>query len=160
LEFFTLPVLSETSGVRKLLSASAPVEIEEEWPASLSLPQGIYDSAYRQARSIFVLRALSENTIFEDEHAIRLVTSLYELLIDVDPEAAGAHALVWPYFVAAAESIWPEHRAFFQQRLDHIWTTTRYRNVKVAIDALPKLWEQRGSQRWTKMLQDVAMVIM
>lgn len=160
LEFFTLPVLSETGGVRKLLSASAPVEIDEAWPPSLGLSQGIYDSAYLQARSIFILRAQSELTAFKDEHAIRLVASLYDLLVNVDAEAIGAHALVWPYFVAAAESTSLEHRAFFQQRLDHIWTTTRYRNVKVAMDALPKMWEQRGNQRWTKMLQDVAMVIM
>ena len=160
LEFFASPVIDEAEGAQKLLQAFSPAHVEESWPNSITLAREIYSEAYQQACDIYILRASSQFIDLTDEQSIRLVTRLRDLLINVEPGTAGAHTLVWPYFVAAAEALLPEHRDFFRQRLEHLWITTRYRNVKVAIDALPRIWAQRGNQRWTKMLREVATVIM
>ena len=159
LEFFASPVIDEADGAQALLKTFSPTPMAD-WPDSISLSQEIYNAAYQQACDIYILRASSQFIDLTDEQSIGLVTRLRDLLAAVNPSTAGAHTLVWPYFVGAAESLLPEHRDFFQERLQHMWTTTRYRNVKVAIDALPRLWAQRGRSRWTKMLREVATVIM
>jgi hypothetical protein len=160
IEFFTRPAISEIDGVEKLFATPSPETGGMEWPNPPVFTSLYYNEAYRQASAIYILRAQSEHIIIDDPLAIKLVARLKDLLTDVDPYSAGAHTLVWPYFVAAAESILPVHRTFFYQRLNHIWETTRYRNIKVAIDALDRIWARRGEERWTAMLPDIAMVIM
>lgn len=89
----------------------------------------------------------------------RRIESLKHLLIDLDPTAEGAHTLVWPYFIAGAESIIKDDRDFFRARLDHIWETTGYRNVLVAMNALDDIWK-RPSAPWTSWLPRIATIIM
>jgi hypothetical protein len=160
IEFFTRPALSESDGVEELLAASSPENGDLEWPHLPAFTRRYYSEAYRQASAIYLMRAQSDFINLEDPLAIKLVARLKDLLIDVDPSSAGAYTLVWPYFVAAAESVLTEHRVFFRQRLEHIWEATHYRNVKVAIEALERIWAKRGEKRWTAMLPSIATVIM
>ncbi|KIW04348.1 uncharacterized protein PV09_04637 [Verruconis gallopava] len=160
INFFTMPAISETDGVEQLLATSSPETGDLEWPQPPIFSRKSYSEAYRQSSAIYLLRAQSEFINLDDPIAIKLVARLKDLLIDVDPSSPGAHTLVWPYWVAACEALLEEHRLFFYQRLLHIWETTRYRNVKIAIDALESIWERRGEVRWTAMLPDIAMVIM
>jgi hypothetical protein len=160
IDYFTLPVISEYDGVHKLLEDPSPGTIASEWPTEVCLTQDVYTEAYRQARHLYLSRAQAELHPFDDVDTILLVERLKKLLEEVEPNDLGAHVLVWPYFVGAAEAILAEHRAFFHQRLDHIWLTTKYRNVKVAIDSLDNIWAHRRTKRWTSMLPDIGMVIM
>jgi hypothetical protein len=160
IDFFTLPIISEYDGVHRLLEDSQPSASTPKWPDKVRLTQGIYSEAYRQARQLYLARAQLKLDLVSDDSVSRLVNDMKMLVEDVDPESLGAHVLVWPYFVAAAESILPEHRTFFRARLDHIWLTTKYRNVKIAIDSLEDIWAHRQTRRWTEMLPEIGMVIM
>lgn len=136
------------------------LELPPLGPSLTRLTILLYSEAYCQASAIYLLRANSSHINIDGPLAIRLVAQLKDLLAGLDPSSAGAHTLVWPYFVAAAESVLEEHRTFFYQRLEFIWDTTGYRNVYIAMQALSRIWERRPEQRWTAMLPDIAMVIM
>jgi hypothetical protein len=90
----------------------------------------------------------------------QLIEEFRWLLLELEPSSEGAHTLVWPYFIAAAESKTKEDREFFYRRLEYIWCTTGYRNVCVAMDAVQTIWGGQGGERWTKSLPDVTTIIM
>lgn len=86
------------------------------------------------------------------------IRSLFE---QVDPSAPGSHTIVWPAFIAAAESREEENREFFSSILKRLWQSTGYANVLRGLDALPALWERQGrGQRWTAALQELKTVVM
>lgn len=83
------------------------------------------------------------------------------LFEQVDPSAPGSHTIVWPAFIAAAESREEENREFFSSILRRLWQSTGYANVLRGLDALPALWERQGrGQRWTAALQELKTVVM
>jgi hypothetical protein len=90
----------------------------------------------------------------------QLIEEFKWLLLELEPSSEGAHTLVWPYFIVAAESRTQEHRDFFYRRLNYIWSATGYRNIRVAMDALQKIWGQQGFERWTASLPDITTIIM
>ncbi|KAI3394040.1 hypothetical protein diail_3305 [Diaporthe ilicicola] len=83
------------------------------------------------------------------------------LFEQVDLSAPGAHTIVWPAFIAAAESREEDDREFFSSILRQLWQSTGYANVQRGLDALPVLWERQGrGQRWTAALQELKTVVM
>lgn len=83
------------------------------------------------------------------------------LFEQVDPAAPGSHTIVWPAFIAAAESREEDNREFFSSILRRLWQSTGYANVLRGLDALPELWERQGrGQRWTAALQELKTVVM
>lgn len=95
-----------------------------------------------------------------DDTAFRLA-SIRCLFEQVDPFAPGSHTIVWPAFVAAAESQSDDDRAFFVAILQRIWESTRYANVLKGLDALPGIWEgQKHGRNWTSMLSTLKTVVM
>lgn len=89
------------------------------------------------------------------------VASIRRLFEQVDPFAPGSHTIVWPAFVAAAESQSDEDRAFFVAILQRIWESTRYANVLKGLDALLGIWEeQKHGRNWTSMLSTIKTVVM
>lgn len=83
------------------------------------------------------------------------------LFEQVDPAAPGSHTIVWPAFIAAAESREEDNREFFSSILRRLWQSTGYANVLRGLDALPVLWERQGrGQRWTAALQELKTVVM
>lgn len=86
---------------------------------------------------------------------------LRTLLEQVDSSAPGSHTVVWPAFVAAAESQSEGDKEFFTAVLRRIWDETGYANVLRALDSLPAIWEKQGrSQNWTAALPDLKTVVM
>lgn len=86
------------------------------------------------------------------------IRSLFE---QVDPAAPGSHTIVWPAFIAAAESREEDNREFFSSILRRLWQSTGYANVLKGLDALPELWERQDKgQRWTAALQELKTVVM
>lgn len=63
----------------------------------------------------------------------------------LDPAAEGAHALVWPCFVAGAESQTAEDRQFFTTRLAQTYAITKFRNVQIARESLPLIWAMQDN---------------
>jgi len=127
--------------------------------SSKSLALLLYHEAFCQARAIYLLRSQATLTEEDEAEMPHRIERLKQLLIDLDPTAEGAHTLVWPYFIAGAESINTDDRDFFHSRLDHIWETTGYRNVLVAMNALQDIWK-RPDEPWTSWLPRIATVIM
>lgn len=94
----------------------------------------------------------------DDEIRLASLRCLFE---QVDCFAPGSHTIVWPAFVAAAESQSDDDRAFFVSILQSIWEWTRYANVLKGLDALPGIWaEQKLGRNWTSMLSTLKTVVM
>ncbi|KXJ85722.1 fungal-specific transcription factor domain-domain-containing protein [Microdochium bolleyi] len=91
------------------------------------------------------------------------VARLRALVSSLDPAAEGAHALVWPCFVAAAESTELGDRQFFTRRLGQIYAVTKFENVQMAAASLPLIWAMQdsavkagvGSSSWITMLGSI-----
>ncbi|RMY66608.1 hypothetical protein D0863_08316 [Hortaea werneckii] len=64
----------------------------------------------------------------------------------------GMHALVWPYFVAAASSRSQRHRDYFVFKLREIHQKTPMNNIIIAIERLEEIWERFPSGGWTRCL--------
>lgn len=118
------------------------------------------NEAFRRAREIYLLRAQSISGLLDEKLMGSLITDFKMLLLELEPTTEGAHTLVWPYFIVAAESKSMGDREFFYKRLEYIWGTTGYWNVKVAMDALLEIWAQPGAERWTASLPNVATIVM
>lgn len=128
----------------------------------------LYVDIIRQATEIYLLRAQASSSTEDPPPAgvdpLRMparVTHMHSLFDRVDPGAPGAHTLVWPGFVAAAEAREEDDRQFFSAVLRRIWETTGYANVRRGLDALPGIWARQGSQqRWTAALPELRTVVM
>ncbi|RMZ27532.1 hypothetical protein D0859_08381 [Hortaea werneckii] len=64
----------------------------------------------------------------------------------------GMHALVWPYFVAAASSRSQGQREYFVFKLREIHQKTPMNNILIAIERLEEIWERFPSGGWTRCL--------
>ncbi|KAK2596429.1 hypothetical protein N8I77_013319 [Diaporthe amygdali] len=133
-------------------------------------PDDTYDAAGTIRSETTVLPLLSNldatETALDDTYTaiesmpdrIAHIRSLFE---QVDPSAPGSHTIVWPAFIAAAESREEDNREFFSSILRRLWQSTGYANVLRGLDALPALWERQGrGQKWTAALQDLKTVVM
>ncbi|XWX02400.1 hypothetical protein V2A60_010437 [Cordyceps javanica] len=100
----------------------------------------------RQACKIFENRASKTAT---PESSTASVEQMRQTVGDMDLETEGSHALVWPFFVAAAESALPEHRDFFASRLKQLFSNTRFGSIPVALDTLKYIWSKSDTTSWT-----------
>ncbi|OCL07547.1 hypothetical protein AOQ84DRAFT_408753 [Glonium stellatum] len=114
-EFFASTILDEKAGIMRL-------------------------SSEKQPHVSFMSDALEHHQESSSKLAILLFDQAYQLLVELDPNTPGAHVLVWPYFVARAEGVLKEHRDFFYAKLEHIWVTTGYHNVRITTKTLERIW--------------------
>jgi hypothetical protein len=127
------------------MSSSPSLNQDPEQYANVS----VMKEAIRQACDLYRNRALH---LITDEESIQSVERLRETVLDLDPSVDGSHALVWTYFVAAAESILPEHREFFSHRLQSLYSCTHFGTIPIAVQTLEHIWANRGTQRWTQVV--------
>lgn len=139
----------------------------------------LYTDIVREATEIYLLRAnTSDNSStlsqvsqpeillnkFSNSPALDVapkVATLRCLLEQVDPSTPGSHTIVWPAFVAAAESQSDNDRQFFTAVLHRLWDSTGYANVLKGLNALPDIWElQRQGRNWTSILPTLKTVVM
>lgn len=78
--------------------------------------------------------------------------TLKETVKGLEPSVEGAHALVWTCFVAAAESVLPEHRLFFSHRLGSLYECTRFGTIPKALELLDMIWKKQGKKKWTELV--------
>lgn len=111
--------------------------------------------------SAVTVQVMEENIEPTDDIFATRVAHIRQLFERVDPTAPGSHTIVWPAFVAAAESRSLDDRKFFSAVLQRIWNSTGYSNVSKALDALPQIWEgQTRGERWTAALPGLKTVVM
>lgn len=105
----------------------------------------VMKDAIRQACELYRNRAQHTTS---RELSIESVERLRQTVCDLEPGVDGCHALVWAYFVAAAESILPEHRDFFSNRLRGLFEYTRFGTIPLALETLEYIWATQSSS-WT-----------
>lgn len=112
--------------------------------------------AIKIACEIYRQRAESEGP---HSGSTTLISHFRDRVVDVNHNAEGAHALVWSYFIAAAESTESEDREFFAARLRALYSRTRFRSISVAMDNLARIWSVSNTQRWTEVMPEVCPVL-
>lgn len=105
--------------------------------------------AIRQACELYRNRALQSTSC---ELSIESVERLRQTVLGLEPSVDGCHALVWAYFVAAAESILPEHRDFFSSRLRSLFECTGFGSIPLALETLELIWATQSSSSWTEIV--------
>ncbi|KAF7547131.1 hypothetical protein G7Z17_g7943 [Cylindrodendrum hubeiense] len=164
IKFFGDPIVSESNVPQRTNSGILTTLSGAELPAAdtprLLSYVHLYEEAFRLAMDIYQHRANSATIPVSEDLMTRRVQQLKATIERVDPAYPGAHVLVWPLFVGAAEAEEEEHRDYFTEKLSYIWRTTGYANVLKAINSLPGMWEKRGVQRWTTRLPQVSVMIM
>ncbi|CAG1988200.1 unnamed protein product [Fusarium graminearum] len=152
-QLFGVPLANESKGLQVLTGPEAYLDFmayPELPPDSEHAPNiQIIRSAIFDACSIYRRRAESS---LSDEESIHLVEQLRQKVLNLDASTKGVHALVWTYFVAAAESILPEHREFFSTRLAGLYSVTSFGSIPVAVKALTTIWGLQGTRRWTEIV--------
>lgn len=86
------------------------------------------------------------------EESLDLVERLKQKVLPISHETVGAHALVWPYFIAAAESSIQEHRNFFSDRLKALYQYTQFHSIPAGLKSLDVIWRRQGSRKWTEII--------
>jgi hypothetical protein len=137
----------------------SPSTLSSRSPPLLSSPT-LYVDIMRHATEIYLLRAKSHTQPPNPQDMSRRIAHLRREFEAMDPGAAGAHTIVWPAFVAAAEAQEETDRQFFAGVLQRIWLGTGYGNVRRGLDALPAIWALQGRERWTAALDRLGTVIM
>ena len=164
-ELFGFPLSSEEKGL-KTLTKCPDYYLDFMLPCpSLRLDPALYShamvmkDAIRQACQLYRNRALqytaSMSAISEPcatELSIESIERLRQTVLDLEPSAEGCHALVWTYFVAAAESVLPEHRDFFSNRLRVLFECTRFGSIPLALETLQHIWATQSSSCWIEIV--------
>ncbi|KAI1022743.1 hypothetical protein LB503_000118 [Fusarium chuoi] len=152
-QLFGVPLANESKGLQVLTGPEAYLDFmaypelppqSEHFTNMETIRSAIFDAC-----SIYRRRA--ESSLSDDE-SVHLVEQLRLKVLDLDSSTKGAHALVWTYFIAAAESILPEHREFFAGRLADLYNVTNFGSIPVAVKALGTIWSMQGTRRWTEIV--------
>lgn len=104
-----------------------------------------------QASDIYRNRAMGD---VPREASISSVEALRRTAMKIDPNTTGAHALVWPFFIAAAESIEQDHRDFFYNQLQNLFPNTRFGSIPLALQTLKYIWAKQGTTNWMDIITD------
>lgn len=152
------PFLEEEGGVKFIQEA-----FEEciNWLPCEDLPAGCQDrrnvllirQCFAEACSIYLGRATTDH---EQKVAIE---RLIQLLLQIDSDARGAHALVWVCFIAGAETSDQQQREFFVTRMSETYERTRFRNIPAAVQSLQRIWMRKSGQKWTSCLPELTRVL-
>lgn len=117
--------------------------------------------AFGVACTIYLCRATSGANSQTDKDAGQeaKIQELVERVSEISPDAPGAHALVWPIYIAGAEASDPAQRVFCKEYLYRIYDRTKFRNIPIAAESLEKIWARKDNKRWTQCLPEYANVL-
>lgn len=154
-ELFGFPLSNERRGLETLMkdpeyylgfmSSNPQLKSDPERYSNIM----IMKEAIRQACILYRNRLLRSSSV---ESSVEAVEQLRQTVIGLDPNVEGSHALVWAYFVAAAESTVPEHRDFFVYRLKCLYGCTKFGSIPLALETLDLIWASQGSASWTEIV--------
>ena len=91
-------------------------------------------------------------SVIRPQESLELLQQLRHKVHGISHETEGSHALVWTYFVGAAESESLEDREFFAKRLLALYSRTQFRSIPAALKNLENIWFTNASMRWTEAL--------
>lgn len=99
----------------------------------------------RQAYEIYRHRLMGTAT---RQSSIDSLEQLRTRAMELSSDTSGIHALVWPFFIAAAESTEHHHRKFFYEQLENLFPCTRFGTIPLALETLKYIWKTLGSASW------------
>lgn len=154
-EFLGQPLLGEQKGVDAL---TLPLENYLDWTYYDLPPDSEHNVLLNLSRMAFIKASqIYLGRVASDQDQWENLESLKNLVMRINPEQLGSHALVWVCFIAAADSTDPEHRSFFVDRMNKIFAKTKFQNIAAGMQSLPAIWSQRGSGRkWTSSIGQLA----
>lgn len=153
-EFLGQPLLGEHQGVNVL---SFPLEHYLDWTYYDLPPDSEHSHMLRLSRMAFIKASeIYLGRVASNHDQWQLLESLKQLVSQIEPNQMGSHALVWVCFIAAADSTDSEHRTFFVNRMNQIFAKIKFQNISAGVQALPAIWSQQGSSRWTENLSRLA----
>ncbi|RDH35994.1 hypothetical protein BDQ94DRAFT_158169 [Aspergillus welwitschiae] len=136
--FLGQPLLNENLGAERLRNPVDPsvwmasrVNADSHHHRTLSLVRKVFS----KGAQIYLQRATTSQSSWH------VLEELRQLLCQMSPTEPGAHGFVWSCFIAAADSVDPEHRAFFSDYLKGVYSRTMFDNIPKALDALPAIWD-------------------
>ncbi|ATY60988.1 Fungal transcriptional regulatory [Cordyceps militaris] len=148
-ELFGTPLSSPQKGVEMLRRRSVDYLSFMSYCPSTPEQQVFINAMTRvitEACRIFERRAARTAT---PESSTDSLERMRDMVVDMDLETEGSHALVWAFFIAAAESTRPQHREFFASRLKQLFSNTRFGSIPVALDTLQYIWSKSDTTSWT-----------
>jgi hypothetical protein len=159
-ELLSLPLTSEHTGLCGIQASPASWE---QWLICESFPLDspsfhIIDAirmCFETASRIYTRRA----TTCDPDLASPDLPELLARLAAISPNMLGAHTLVWPCFVAGAETQNETDRVFVKEYLLAIYKRTGFKNVPAAVESLEKLVRGVGRRRWTGCLGEFSEVL-
>ncbi|KAF2026650.1 hypothetical protein EK21DRAFT_73618 [Setomelanomma holmii] len=170
-ELLGLPLLGEQTGV---FAINRSFQSWQDWLTCEQFPADsenhrIIDKirlCFAAACTIYIRRATTEDVDSlpakrsqYDALQTSTIQDLIGRLSSIPPHTHGAHALVWPCFIAGAEASDLDQRAFFVNYMENIYTRTKFRNVPMAVQSLKTLWVCKGDKRWTQCLTEFPRVL-
>ncbi|PYH31595.1 Zn(II)2Cys6 transcription factor [Aspergillus neoniger CBS 115656] len=154
--FLGQPLLNEDLGAERLRNPVDPsvwmasrVNADSHHHRTLSLVKQVFS----KGAQIYLQRATTNQSSWH------VLEELRQLLCQMSPTEPGAHGFVWSCFIAAADSVDPEHRAFFSEYLKGVYSRTMFDNIPKALDALPAIWDLQGSAKWTENLPRLSPIL-
>ncbi|XXG97046.1 mRNA 3' end processing factor [Hypoxylon texense] len=115
----------------------------------------IYEQIFSHAVEIYATRMASTDwSVHLDHYMEECIRKLRALCKQLDLAAPGAHVVVWPIFVAAAESSSDDDRRYFTGILTRLWEKVGYANICRGLEVLPELWAQRNKISWVSALAE------
>lgn len=158
-----MPLRGEHTGVMAIKRSHQSWQdwlTSEEYPANSENHRNIdkIRMCFDIAHTVYIRRATPDGSSPAHKNTLQAaaITELIDRLYDIPPEAPGAHALVWPLFIAGAEASDPMQRAFFADYMMSIYRLTKFRNIPIAVQSLENIWATKGDKRWTECLPEHA----
>lgn len=161
MRIYAAPLLSHEDGFQVLVTQANEsfdclryyAELHPEYSREFE----ILTDLRRQAFDIYTNRVISLGSDAENTDTISHFISTLETFPLRSP---GEHILIWPCFIAAAESMSPRHRAYFEKFLSRQHVRNGFGNIPKALDLLKRIWADESRHDWPDLIPGPKVFIM
>ncbi|KLJ11191.1 hypothetical protein EMPG_13522 [Blastomyces silverae] len=99
-------------------------------------------SAYKITITLYAIRILLHPSPEECTFFAEQVTTVLTHISLIPPSSELFKSILWPTFIAGAECRCPEQRAWFRDKLDHMWRQCWTVNIREAMRVLDAIWRR------------------
>ncbi|KAE8378000.1 fungal-specific transcription factor domain-containing protein [Aspergillus bertholletiae] len=161
MRIYAAPLLSVESGVQSIMAHAQEsfgcLQYNSTPHPDHAITFKLIADLHQQAYDIYLQRALVGLQDTLDVEKVEIFKRSMELFPD---GSLGAHALVWPTFIAASESSKNEHRFFFQSFLERQYRHNGFLNLPKALHLLEQIWARSRDTHWPALLPEPRVFIM
>ncbi|PGG97482.1 hypothetical protein GX51_07294 [Blastomyces parvus] len=99
-------------------------------------------SAYKITITLYAIRILQHPSREECTFFAEQVTTVLTHISLIPPSSELFKSILWPTFIAGAECRCPAQRAWFRDKLDHMWRQCWTVNIREAMRVLDAIWRR------------------